>query len=84
MPGYGNKGGGGRRGGGGGRGGGMGGGGGRGSGMGAVGNCICVKCGYTAPKKAGIPCMQEKCPDCGAVLMREGGSHYNQAVKQKK
>ena len=72
MPGYGNKGGGGR------------GGGGRGSGMGAVGNCICVKCGYAAPKKPGTPCMQEKCPDCGTVLMREGGSHYQQAVKRKK
>lgn len=75
MPGYGNKGGGGGRG-GGGRG--------RGGGMGAVGNCICVKCGYAAIKKPGIPCMQEKCPNCGGVLMREGGSHYQQAVKQKK
>ena len=80
MPGYGNKGGGGRSGGGGGGGGG----GGRGGGMGAVGNCVCVKCGYAAPKKPGIPCMQEKCPDCGTVLMREGGSHYQQAVKRKK
>jgi NAD-dependent SIR2 family protein deacetylase len=74
MPGYGNKGGGGR--GGGGRG--------RGGGMGAVGNCICVKCGCAAPKKPGTPCMQEKCPNCGGVLMREGGSHYQQAVKEKK
>jgi ribosomal protein S27AE len=74
MPGYGNKGGGGR--GGGGRG--------RGGGMGARGNCICVKCGYTAAKKPGTPCMQEKCPNCGSVLLREGGSHYQQAVKPNK
>ena len=74
MPGYGNKGGGAR----------SGGGRGRGGGMGAVGNCVCVKCGYTTAKKPGIPCLQEKCPHCGSVLMREGGKHYQQAVKQEK
>lgn len=81
MPGYGGKGGG--RG-GGGSGGSGGGGGGRGGGMGAKGNCICVKCGYSAPKQPGIPCMQEKCPNCGSVLFREGGRHYQQATKPKK
>ena len=57
---------------------------GRGSGLkGGIGNCVCVKCGYSTPKKAGVPCMQEKCPQCGAVLLREGGRHYNNAVQNK-
>lgn len=58
--------------------------GGSGGGMGAVGNCVCVKCGYSTTKKPGTPCMQEKCPNCGTVLMREGGNHYNNAVKNRK
>ncbi len=56
---------------------------GRGGGLRGGGNCVCVKCGYSAPQKAGTPCMQEKCPHCGAVLLREGGMHYNKAVKNK-
>ena len=62
---------------------GRGGGSGRGSGMGAVGNCVCVKCGCSTPKKAGVPCMDETCPKCGALLFREGGTHYNKAKKIK-
>jgi hypothetical protein len=54
---------------------------GRGMGMGAVGQCVCVKCGYSAPKKAGVPCMEEKCPKCGTILLREGGTHFNRAKK---
>lgn len=47
MPGYGNKG---------------GGGGGRSSGMGAVGNCVCVKCGYSAAKKPVSPVCKKNVP----------------------
>jgi hypothetical protein len=57
---------------------------GRGGGMGAAGNCVCVKCGYSAPKKRGIPCRDERCPKCGAVLLREGGPHHQQAIKTQK
>ena len=52
-------------------------------GAGPSGHCICMKCGYRAPKKRGVPCMEEKCPECSSVLLREGGSHYNKAVKEK-
>jgi len=54
---------------------------GRGGGMGSLGKCVCVKCGYSSPKKAGIPCMEEKCPKCGNVLLRQDGAHYNKATK---
>lgn len=54
------------------------------SGLGPSGICICVKCGYTSPKEMGVPCMDSKCPECGAVLFREGGSHYMSAMNKKK
>lgn len=57
--------------------------GGRGRGLGAVGNCVCVKCGYSAPKIAGVPCMEKKCPKCGTILFREDGVHYKDAKKIK-
>lgn len=46
---------------------------------GISGQCVCVKCGYLSTKNRGIPCMQEKCPECGAVLLREGGYHHRKA-----
>jgi hypothetical protein len=55
---------------------------GRGRGMGPSGDCICVKCGYSSPKKAGVPCLDERCPKCGTALVREGGAHYQQAKKK--
>ena len=56
---------------------------GRGGGMGSTGKCVCMKCGYSTIKKAGIPCIDERCPTCGNVLFREGGTHYNKAKKNK-
>ena len=55
---------------------------GKGEGMGPIGNCVCVKCGYSTSKKPGIPCMDEKCPECGTVLLREGSPHYINAKKK--
>ncbi len=54
-----------------------------GMGMGAGGYCVCVKCGYRDPKKQGVPCREERCPECGAVLLREGGEHYVRAMQNK-
>ncbi|MEN8223163.1 MAG: ferredoxin [Acidobacteriota bacterium] len=55
-----------------------------GEGAGPSGQCVCVKCNYLSAKKRGVPCMDEKCPDCGATLLREGGSHHQSAINKKK
>jgi predicted Fe-Mo cluster-binding NifX family protein len=65
------------------RGNGMGGGGGRGRGGkgqgrmggvaagGALGNCLCPKCGHREPHERGLPCVQKQCPKCGTLFTRE-------------
>lgn len=47
---------------------GRGGGHGRRAGGGSVGNCICPSCGTSVPHQAGLPCFEQKCPKCGAVM----------------
>jgi hypothetical protein len=44
--------------------------------MGPGGDCICPKCGSRKPHRDGVPCQQERCPDCGAKLLREGSRHH--------
>lgn len=48
------------------------------------GECVCVKCGYESPKNLGIRCIDERCPKCGAILLRKGGFHYKAAKKKIK
>ncbi len=38
---------------------------------GALGNCLCPKCGNRQPHDRGIPCTQVKCPQCGSTMIRE-------------
>lgn len=52
--------------------------GGRGGGMGAGGFCVCPKCGLRTAHQPGVPCMQERCPDCGVALIREGSPHHQE------
>jgi predicted amidophosphoribosyltransferase len=56
---------------------------------GAGGSCICPKCGETVPHRRGIRCQEERCPTCGAKLLREGSYHHRlflekQAKKRQK
>ncbi len=34
-------------------------------------HCICIHCGYKQPHKRGIPCREEKCPNCNKPLVRD-------------
>lgn len=52
-------------------------------GMGPIGNCICPKCGYKKKHTPGVPCREEKCPECEVSLIREG-SYHDDLIKKKK
>jgi predicted DNA-binding protein (UPF0251 family) len=32
--------------------------------------CVCPACGTRQPKQRGVPCARNKCPKCGAVMIR--------------
>jgi hypothetical protein len=34
----------------------------------AMPTCVCITCGYSAPKKQGSPCAMVVCPQCGQLL----------------
>ena len=53
-----------------GRGAGQGAGFGRGFRGGAAMSCVCPSCGYTEPKRRGVPCVTLTCPKCGTKLVR--------------
>lgn len=36
-----------------------------------LGNCVCQKCGHTEPHERGVPCLQNKCPQCGGLMTRQ-------------
>ena len=44
--------------------------------MGPGGHCVCPHCGGRLPHSRGTHCQDERCPDCGAKMLREGSQHY--------
>ena len=42
-----------------------------GFGLGPNGECVCSKCNKKVLHQRGIPCYEQKCPDCGAPMTRE-------------
>ena len=51
--------------------------------MGEGGYCICPKCEKRTTHRQGIPCQDEKCPACGAPVLRaEGEVAYRCTGKQ--
>lgn len=53
-------------------------------GMGPEGFCVCPKCEVKIPHRAGMPCRDEKCPNCGAKMVREGSYHHLLIEEKKK
>jgi len=51
--------------------------------LGAGGACICPKCGQRVPHDAGVPCLQERCPNCGVAMVREGSPHHQEIEKRR-
>lgn len=51
--------------------------------MGKGGHCICPKCGNRLPHRNSIPCRDERCPDCGAKMLREGSDHHKLFLAKK-
>ncbi len=38
---------------------------------GPVGDCVCPQCGRKEPHRRGVPCFERKCPNCGALMVRQ-------------
>ena len=51
--------------------------------MGSGGYCFCPKCDRKFPHMRGVPCQEQRCPDCGAKLMREGSYHHELLEKKR-
>ncbi|MGD8439620.1 MAG: hypothetical protein PVG53_03730 [Holophagae bacterium] len=56
---------------------------GRGGGMGAGGACLCPKCNRRFPHRQGVPCLDERCPECGSALIREGSPHHQDMMARR-
>lgn len=52
--------------------------------MGFGGYCICPKCETKLPHRDGVRCQDERCPQCGAKLLREGSEHWVLWQEKKK
>lgn len=35
------------------------------------GFCVCPQCGHKEPHQAGVRCLDQNCPKCGAKMIRE-------------
>ncbi len=46
-------------------------GGGMGLAAGPEGACVCPECGRRIPHQRGVPCTEQRCPECGVALLRE-------------
>ena len=50
--------------------------------MGVGGYCICPKCEEKILHNRGVPCQDERCPKCGAKMLREGSYHHDLLEKK--
>jgi len=52
--------------------------------MGPGGYCVCPKCEESVAHRKGVPCQEERCPRCGAKMLREGSQHHKLFLEKKK
>jgi len=52
--------------------------------MGAGGFCVCPRCDHKTPHQSGMRCIEQKCPKCGAKMLREGSQHHQKVQSKKK
>ena len=52
--------------------------------MGSGGECVCPKCGALIPHQRGVPCQDERCPECeGKKMLRVGSDHHKLWLRKK-
>jgi Zn finger protein HypA/HybF involved in hydrogenase expression len=51
--------------------------------MGAIGECICPKCETRIEHQRGVRCQEERCPACGAKMLRVGSDDYELWVSKR-
>lgn len=52
--------------------------------MGSKGECICPKCEKHVTHQRGIPCQDERCPNCHSKMLRVGSLHYELWIKKRR
>lgn len=55
----------------------------KGNKMGVGGRCICPKCNHAMSHQAGVRCQEERCPQCGCKMLREGSVHHTMLLQKK-
>ena len=51
------------------------------------GHCVCPHCGGRLPHRRGTHCQDERCPECGAKMLREGSwdhQHWRAKLRRAK
>lgn len=51
--------------------------------MGVGGECVCPKCDVVIPHRRGVPCQEERCPECGAKMLRVGSEHHRLLLEKR-
>ena len=52
-------------------------------GMGSSGHCICPKCQTKISHRRGVRCQEQRCPECGAKMLREGSRHHELLLQRR-
>jgi predicted amidophosphoribosyltransferase len=52
--------------------------------LGPGGTCICPRCETRVPHRRGVRCRDERCPHCGAGMLREGSEHHRNWLEKRR